>query len=136
MLDSVIRKIFVRFVLLGLIAIPLTVAANDSQHQLKFELQASMQNYIEDRLVDGEYLYLDTTNGAVARARPSTAHPTILAVKDGYILCADFRTRAGENLNVDFFVTEVDSEYVVFSHTVEDRGKVKMLMKQGLAKKL
>ena len=80
------------------------VNADNSGNQLKFDLQAAMQNYIEDRLVDGEYLYLDADNGVVARARPSAAHPTILQIKNGYILCSDFRTSAGEALNVDFFL--------------------------------
>ena len=131
-----IQRAFVHAVLLGLIVVSMRVFATQPSMSLKVELQAAMQNYIEDRLVDGEYLYLDTTNGVVARARPSAAHPIILAVKNGYILCSDFRTSAGTALNIDFFLARVDEEFVVFSHSVEERAKVKELMKAGLAKRL
>ena len=131
-----IHSAFVHIFALGLVVVSMPVNADNSGNQLKFDLQAAMQNYIEDRLVDGEYLYLDADNGVVARARPSAAHPTILQIKNGYILCSDFRTSAGEALNVDFFLARVGEEYVVFSHSVQERMKIKKLMKAGLAKKM
>jgi hypothetical protein len=113
-----------------------STAMGQSDVATKLKLQAAMQTYIEEKLVDGKFLYLDSITGVVSKARPGTAHPTILAVKNGHVLCADFRTSDGRTLNVDFFVSEINGEYAVYSHSVEHRSRIKRLMKAGLARKI
>ncbi len=102
----------------------------------KATLQAAMQTHIDRSLVDGVFLRLNEGTGEVESLRPAAAHPAILRMGKYFVLCSDFRSEAGETVNIDFFLApKGNGGYVVFSQQVENRALVERLMKSGLAER-
>jgi hypothetical protein len=107
--------------------------ANSAGLTEKIELQAAMQQHINQVLVDGAYLYLDRESGEVQSLYPITAHPKILRMGEHFVLCADFRNADGEAVNVDFYITPKADSFVVFHSAIDDRKVLKQLMSEGAA---
>ena len=72
--------------------------------QDKTTLQAAMQRHVDRQSVEGAYLHLDKKSGEVMKLHPVTAHPMIMRMGDNYVLCFDFRTAAGKDVPVDFYM--------------------------------
>lgn len=121
--------------LLSLTAAPAALlAAPDAA--LATALQATMQQHIDRSRVNGAFLALDLKSGKLRRLAPGAAHPQIFAMQDGYVLCADMRDEAGNNINVDFFVARKGQGFVVYQSEVDNRDAFRALIKQGVAKRL
>jgi hypothetical protein len=97
----------------------------------KAQLQASMQTYIDRRLVKGAYLSLDRVSGVVRELHPIAAHPIILKMGKYFILCSDFRDQKGNSVNIDFYLAPRGNRYVVFEALVDERSGLQRLMKAG-----
>jgi hypothetical protein len=95
------------------------------------ELQAAMFHHIDQQLVDGSFLWLDSTDGKVTKLAPAKAHPKILRMGEHFVLCVDFRNQQGKDVNVDFFVARSGEAFVVFHTEIENRDVVRGLMKAG-----
>lgn len=119
--------------LAGLIPAKSATALNLAE---KADIQAAMQRYVDDNLVDGALLYLDQESGAVRRLHPVTAHPMILSMAEHYILCFDFRDDAGKKIPVDYYMAPEEDGYVVFHTAIDDRELLKRLMKEGQVKRV
>ena len=102
----------------------------------KTALQVDMQRHIDKNLIDGAYLYLDTTTGEAKRIYPITAHPMILEMGEHYILCSEFRNKDGGAVNVDFYMVQSGDGYSVFHTAIDDREMLEAWMKEGRAKRL
>ena len=72
--------------------------------QDKATLQAAMQRHVDRQSIEGAYLHLDSKSGEVMKLHPVTAHPMIMKMGDNYVLCFDFRTAAGKDVPVDFYM--------------------------------
>ncbi|MDX1402238.1 MAG: hypothetical protein R3245_09975 [Kiloniellales bacterium] len=101
----------------------------------KAALQAAMQRHIDRNLVNGVFLYLDTTNGEVRDLYPSKAHSVILRMGDYFVLCSDFRDKDGKSVNVDFYLARDGDRYVVFHSAIDDRRILKGLLSEGKAER-
>ncbi len=127
--------IFVRAVCFSLTLAIATIsnlsAAQKVSVSMKAQLQASMQTHIDRRLVEGAYLSLDQGTGIVRKLYPTTAHPMILKMGKYYVLCSDFRDKAGKSVNMDFYLAPRGKRYFVFDAVVNDRASLKRLMKAG-----
>ena len=102
----------------------------------KAALQAAMQRHIDRSLVNGAYLHLDFDSGDVRKLHPVKAHPMILQMGEYFVLCSDFRDKTGKMVNIDFYLARQERSYVVFRSMVDDRGKLKRLMKMRKIKRL
>ena len=109
------------------------LASQNSDVLLKAELQAAMQREIESRLVDGGYMHFDSRKNKIATYYPMKAHPMMLRMGDDYILCSDFQNKAGENVNVDFFLTRRGKSFIVFQTSIDARSSVIELVNSGVA---
>lgn len=120
--------------LLGLalsVAASCALSAESISLSQKATLQAAMQKHIERALVDGFYLQLDPETGEVHTLRPLAAHPVILRMGKFFVLCADFRTTNGQNVNIDFFLAPKGDTYFVFDDQLENRALLKRLARVG-----
>jgi len=102
----------------------------------KAVLQAAMQQHIDRNLVNGAYLNLDLDAGIVQSLRPAKAHTMILKMGDHVVLYSDFRDSQGNLVNIDFYLVRRDRSYVVFHSAVDDRNKLRHLMKIGKVRQL
>jgi len=98
---------------------------------VRASLQATVQQYIDDHSVEGVYLYLDQKNGEVRGLHPVKAHPTILTMGEHFVLCYDFRDKAGTKANLDLYLARKGDGYTVFHTSVDDRKLLKKMMKSG-----
>ncbi len=108
-----------------------SVSAND-----KILLQATMQQSINQQLVDGKFFYFDAAESKVQTVYPAKTHPMILSYGRHFVLCTNFRTKQGKDVNVDFYIARGNDGFVVFDTLVDDRAPLHKLMKAGLVKVL
>ncbi|MCP5084958.1 MAG: hypothetical protein GY948_25010 [Alphaproteobacteria bacterium] len=122
----------------GLISVALLSSpANAAQSVSTSErilLQATMQQSINQQLVDGKYFYFDAANSKVQAVYPAKTHPMILSYGGHFVLCTNFRTKEGKEVNVDFYIARKNESFVVFDTLVDDRAPLHKLMKSGLVK--
>lgn len=100
----------------------------------KAGLQAAMLTYIDQQLVDGVFLYLDTQTGETLKLHPVTAHPVMFTMGDHYVLCFDFRDDRGQPVNLDLYMARKGSSYVVFHTEVNDHQMLQRFVDQGKAR--
>lgn len=94
-------------------------------------LQSSMFQFIDRQLVGERFLDLDLASGVTRALYPAKAHPMILRMGDGFVLCTDFRDEDGKAVNVDFYVAPSREGYVVYHSEIDNRGSLKALMAAG-----
>jgi hypothetical protein len=99
-------------------------------------MQASMQRYIDGRLVKGAFLYVDMKAGKVRPLYPIEAHTMILSMGEYFVLCSDFKDEEDNSVNVDFYLAKENDLYVVFHVSVDDREQLGKWMRAGEAKRL
>ncbi len=99
-------------------------------------LQAEIQRYIDSQLVDGAYLFLDTSLNETRVLHPVTAHPMILKMGEHYVLCFDFKDGTGNKVLVDYYVAWRDDSFVVFHTAIANRALLYRLMKSGVVTKV
>jgi len=102
----------------------------------KAALQASMRQHIDRQLVQGNYLDLNLSTGAVRTLHPVTAHPMLLRMGEYFVLCTDFRDDSGTSVNVDFYMARRGKGFVVFRTEVGNRGPLDRLMAAGKVERL
>ncbi len=100
---------------------------------LKSELQGAMIDYIDYNTVDGKFLYLNATQDKVVNYFPANLHPRILQIGDYFVLCSDFKTLDGANVDVDFLAVSVDNEIRVIQALVGQRDVIRRMMKAHMA---
>jgi hypothetical protein len=100
----------------------------------KAGLQAAMQTYIDQQLVDGVFLYLDTQTGSTLNLHPVTAHPVMFTMGDRYVLCFDFRDDKGQSVNLDLYMARKGASYVVFHTEVNDHQMLQRFVDEGKAR--
>jgi hypothetical protein len=105
-------------------ATPLTPAEQAS-------LQSAMFQFIDRQLVKDKFLKLDLDTGEVRALFPAKAHPMILRMDDGFVLCTDFRDAKGQSVNVDFYVARNGEGFVIYDSEVDNRKPLMALMKSG-----
>lgn len=122
--------------LFGLIlAVSLAAVASPGQSARvgeKAALQAAMQQHIDRNLVEGAFLHLEVETGQIRRLYPLRAHPMILRMGDYFVLCSDFKDKAGKSVNVDFYMARDDDAYVVFHAAFDDRGTLERWLSEGI----
>lgn len=97
----------------------------------KVGLQAAMQRHVDSRTVDGVYLHLDPATGDTKGLYPVTAHPMVMQMGENYVLCYDFRDKAGNDVAVDFYLARKGGAYTVFHSAVSNRKLLHRLMESG-----
>jgi hypothetical protein len=105
-------------------ATPLTPAEQASLHTTMFQ-------FIDRQLVADKFLDLDLDTGEVRALFPAKAHPMILRMDGGFVLCTDFRDAKGQSVNVDFYVARNGEGFVIYDSEVDNRGPLMTLMKAG-----
>lgn len=99
----------------------------------KAALQAAMQQHIDRNLVGGKFLHFQPTTGEIRRLSPITAHPMVMTMGPHYVLCADFKTEAGQGVNIDFYLARRGTGYAIFHTAIDDRASLERLMAAGRA---
>lgn len=102
----------------------------------KTELQVAMQRHIDRSLIEGAVHYLDLKTGEQQSLFPVEAHPMILEGNGYYVLCSDLKSKTGEALPIDFYLTKTMRGYQVFRTEINNREPLKSLMKDGQIKKI
>jgi hypothetical protein len=94
-------------------------------------LQATMQNHIDQNLVDGAVLSLDPNTGDITKLYPAKAHPKMMLFGDKYVLCTDFMDDAGNMVMGNYYMAKSEDHYVVISATYGYDALLERLMADG-----
>lgn len=126
---------FLAFAFLTLVFnMPASAARNDSFRE-SAALQATMQQFVDQKTVDGAYLIFDAENERVRELYPSTAHPVIFQLDEHFVLCFHFVDAGGQKVEVDYYVARKGDGFVVF-HESLSRDALKAMMREGRVKPL
>jgi hypothetical protein len=96
-------------------------------------LQSTMAQYIEQHTVGDAFLHVDPRTGEVQKLYPMTQHPMIVRLHDVVVLCADLRTKDGQNVNADFYATRDNGQFVIFQSEIGNRAPLQALLMKGAA---
>lgn len=110
------------------------VSADSITPAVKSDLQGAMMDYIDYNSVDGKFVYLDAMKNKVTNFYPANLHPRILKIGQYFVLCSDFKTEAGKNVDVDFLAVKIDNEMRVLQALVGRRDVIRSMMKAQMAK--
>lgn len=91
---------------------------------VQVKLQGVMLDYIDARLSDGEYVYVDTREKALKTLFPANVHPFVVPIGDDYFVCSEMIDDDGNTLTADFLIRRIDGEYKVVQMIVDDREAV------------
>jgi hypothetical protein len=97
----------------------------------KAALQAAMYQHIDSQLVNGAFLRLDMGSGNVEQLAVTKAHPMILRMGEHFVLCSDFRSAAGKDVPIDFYVARQGAKFVVFHTEIANRGPLEKMVSAG-----
>lgn len=100
----------------------------------KTALQAAMHQHIDTAQINGAYLRLNSSKGAVESLAVSKAHPMILRMGEHFVLCSDFRSVEGKEVPVDFYIARDGDRYVVFHTEIANRKPLERMMSEGKIK--
>lgn len=128
-------RAFILFICITLTGIN-SAPADDLNLSDRASLQAAMQQYIDNRMVDGAYLDFELNTGAIRPLYPIKAHPLILKMGTHFVLCSSFRDEQGKHVNIDFYVARGERAFIVFYSAIDDRDRLMALMKQGKVSRL
>jgi hypothetical protein len=88
-----------------------------SVHEMTM-LQATMQQYIDKKTVDGAYLYFENENAEVRELFTVTGHPAVMRFGRHFVLCFDFVDAKGGGIEVYYFVARKNGRFVVFDESI------------------
>ena len=80
--------------------------------QLKGDIKASMNAFIEGKTVDGTFYMFDAVKGDLMRLRFSKLHDGVMKKGDFFVSCADFVDGDGRKVDLDFLVVKSGGGYV------------------------
>lgn len=126
---------FAAVLLLLLVAFgsPLAVAAEPLSTSDRVALQSLMAQYIEQHTIGDAFLHVDPRTGTVEKLYPVTQHPMIVKLNDIVVLCADLKTKSGQSVNADFYVTRDNGQFVIFQTEIGNRAPLQALVMKGAA---
>jgi hypothetical protein len=96
-------------------------------------LQATMQSFVDQSLVDGAILQIDYETGKTQPIYPGKAHPIVMAIDDKFVLCSEFRDANGLAVNADFYIAGSDDKFVVYAAHYGPHPELEALAKAGKA---
>lgn len=119
-----ILRLLVLYLAFAQLSPPSALAGDAISISDKALLQASMQKYIDSKLIDGVYLHIAKKTGKIQELYPVTAHPMTLEVGKYFVLCSDFRDKSGKSVNMDFYMARKGDSFVVFKTVIDDRRQL------------
>lgn len=129
----------IRLALLALLALGV-LQATDAQAQslteLRTQLQAALQRSLGRTMMDGALPYLDLSTGQLSKFYPTENHEIILKLEEVYVMCATLLAPDGQEVPVDYYMTQSNGRYGVIRTEINNRTPLKALMDAGRATRL
>ena len=100
------------------------------------ELQIAMQQHIEQEKIDGAILNINFDTGEVERLFPVEAHPMVIELANGYVLCADLAREDGTTVPLDVYMVPDGGDLIIFDTVIANRGPLARLIRSGKATRI
>ena len=99
------------FVFLLLLTASVTVASSEMPVEPRAlnQVQTATRSFIDEQMVDGDYLYYDALAGEVLRLEFKMLHPVVHREGELYVVRADFFDEEGRPVNMKFLVVIRDN---------------------------
>jgi len=111
-------------------------AQTQSLTELRTQLQAALQRNLGRSLLAGALPHVDLQTGAVTRYYPTENHEMILRMGEVYVMCATLVNDDGDEVPVDYYLTESSGRYAVIRREINNRAPLHALMESGRAIRL
>ena len=116
---------------LALLGFATPAIAADIPAEVQIRLQVAMQEFVDERTVDGAYSYIDGESAKLRTVYPANVHPMVLAYGDDYFVCSELVDETGESLTADFLVRKIGDEYRVVQFILDNRPLVSAAMSKA-----
>ena len=105
-----------------------TLAGDDPsiKGELRTDIQAAMNYFVEEQAVDGVVRLYDPVDGRLLELKSYELHSGIVKKGDFYVSCADFVDASGRKIDVDFLVIEDEDSLKVTQgivHSVDGKKR-------------
>ena len=100
------------------------------------QMQFSMQQFIEERSVEGAIVNLDLSSGLSEKLYAIESHPMVIELQDSYVLCSDLAKEDGSTVPIDVYIYRNGDAFEVIRFEVNNREPLERLMSLGFAKRL
>lgn len=122
------RKMLPALALLGFAA---PAIAADIPAEVQIRLQVAMQEFVDERTVDGAYSFIDEESAELRTVYPANVHPMVLVYGDDYFVCSELVDGSGENMTADFLVRKIGDEFRVVQFILDNRPLVSAAMSKA-----
>ena len=115
---------------LGLLLFSLPGTAAEISPEIQVQLQAAMQQYIDQVSTEGAYTYIDYKSEDLKTVYPANVHPMVLSLGKDYFVCAEMVDENGSHITADFLVRKFGDDYRVVQMILDNRPVVESAMKK------
>ena len=114
--------------LIGILLFSFPAAAAEIPPETQVQLQAIMQEYVDQISIDGAYTYIDHNSEELKTVYAANVHPMVLPFGKDYFVCSEMVDENGNHITADFLVREFDDGFRVIQMIVDDRPLVEAAM--------
>lgn len=114
--------------LIGILLFSFPAAAAELPPETQVQLQAIMQEYVDQVSIDGAYTYIDHDSEELKTVYPANVHPMVLPFGKDYFVCSEMVDENGNHFTADFLVRKFDDGFRVIQMILDDRPLVEAAM--------
>ena len=123
-------KLMTTFVCLVLISVGSPIWAAEISAEIKAKTQLSMAEFMKSRSdADGRFHFVDDKTNKAAFGFSANVHPMVVPYGQHIFVCSEVVLENGERITADFLTVKIDGAYKVVEVIMNNRDRVKGMMK-------
>lgn len=123
-------KLMTTLVCLLLISVGSPIWAAEISAEIKAKTQLSMAEFMKSRSdADGRFHFVDDKTNKAAFGFSANVHPMVVPYGQHIFVCSEVVLENGERITADFLTVKIDGAYKVVEVIMNNRDRVKGMMK-------
>ena len=123
-------KLMTTLVCLLLISLGSPIWAAEISAEIKAKTQLSMAEFMKSRSdADGRFHFVDDKTNKAAFGFSANVHPMVVPYGQHIFVCSEVVLENGERITADFLTVKIDGAYKVVEVIMNNRDRVKGMMK-------
>ena len=123
-------KLMTTLTCLVLISVGSPIWAAEISAEIKAKTQLSMAEFMKSRSdADGRFHFVDDKTNKAAFGFSANVHPMVVPYGQHIFVCSEVVLENGERITADFLTVKIDGAYKVVEVIMNNRDRVKGMMK-------
>ena len=129
-MGTTIMKLMTTLACLVLISVGSPIWAAEISAEIKAKTQLSMAEFMKSRSdADGRFHFVDDKTNKAAFGFSANVHPMVVPYGQHIFVCSEVVLENGERITADFLTVKIDGAYKVVEVIMNNRDRVKGMMK-------